>query len=189
MHNLLHCDIYVKLFGPLALRSTLALERKHKFCTDWAKVMGCFKNPAFSFIERHQSLLVITSANYKTIDFFPTEQHEAFIHDIKPEGFTKLVPGRSSCKPPHKSKKGVLRHFIVGNTDHWIQGNKFWVKDEDILIEGLVYSRSNFETHHLGDVLTLAFESPKFILAKFVSHRNDFIVQVGGHNILMKGIL
>ena len=89
LHNLLHYVDHVKVFGPLALRSTLAMERKHKTSTDWASVMVCFKNPSFSFINRYQSMLIIKTANYKNLNFYSSISSQPVLLDQKPEDFKK----------------------------------------------------------------------------------------------------
>ena len=175
------------MFGPLALRSTLGIERKHKSSTDWAKVMCCFKNPAFSFLDRHQSILVLNIAKYSKTDFFLVDNSEPALLENKPDG-AKKVKLSSTCIP-HHLKKGVLRKFEIKNTEYWIHSIAFWQQGEELLCEGLIYSSSLVQTHALGITLELFSPRPMFIFSKYLSHVNHFLYTIGGETIVINGLL
>lgn len=186
MHNLLHYVDHIKLFGPLALRSTLAIERKHKTSTDWAKVMGCFKNAAFSFLDRHQSMLVVKTADYPKLDFYSADDSEPILLDNKPIGLKKV---KLSSPIPHRLKKSILRKFIINNSDHWIGSSAFWTDGENLFCEGLVYISSFVQTHPIGTSLELFSSHNMFIHSKYLSHVNHFIHTVGIDTIVINGLL
>lgn len=187
LHNLLHYVDHVKLFGPLALRSTLAMERKHKSSTDWASVMVCFKNPSFSFLDRHQSMLVIKTANYKSLDFFSVDTSEPVLLSEKPELAQKIK--LTSPVIPHRLQKGVLRQFRINGEDYWVNSSGFWADGKEIICEGMIYISSFVHSHPFCTTVEKFSPVPMFINLKYLSHVNHFLSTVNADTVMITGLL
>lgn len=177
MHNLLHYKDHIKLFGPLALRSTLAIERKHKTCTDWAVVMGCFKNPAMSFLNRHQSMMAIKCQEFIKSDFFSIDLIGPTLSEL-PKQFVKLKPSRGQGLP-HTLNKNVIRK-MKHEPNKWFLTTSFWYHDDVIMCCGHIYN-SNYQ--HLDTA------NQSFINITNLNHVNDWLCNCNGTFQVVQGIL
>lgn len=192
LHFLSHYADYIKRFGPLVFKSSLIVERKHQTFTDWAKVMGCFKNPAFSFVDRHQSIMVLQQSSYMSANFFEVSKSNAFLFDKLPQGYRKLkqIARNPIHKFPHTLNKNVLRRFVINDQFYWIKSEKFLINAQNqILAEGLIFRKSANTVDDHEIVLEKCFGETKFILTQKLNRINDFLSIKAKTYILKEGLM